>query len=226
MTFAESVLEAVHIATVDASGALGPDVKVGASDPTRGGDGRRRGPGADGQARRREPSKSSAPGTPKGVGRPTATCACAMVDLSPDRRRSPKLTIASWPRGSGSDRYRWTCAMRACSSWGSTPPTWIDSIRTVYDGRRGRAPVRGDASLRPVTRVPRGPGGERAIERRPPPTCSTRRTTSGWRAAPRRRWRPYRPPVPSAAGSRSAPERSRSRATGARSPWWFRPGNV
>ncbi len=34
VTFAESVLEAVHIATVDASGALGPDVKVGASDPT------------------------------------------------------------------------------------------------------------------------------------------------------------------------------------------------
>ena len=121
VTFAESVLEPVHIATVDASGALGPDVEDRRQRSHRGGDGRRRGPGPDGQARR-EPSKSLAPGTPKGAGRPTATCAWRL-DLSPDRRRSPKVTIASWPRGSGSDRYPWTCAMRACSSWGLTPPT-------------------------------------------------------------------------------------------------------
>jgi len=34
VTFAESILNAIHVATVDSSGALGPDVKLGASDPT------------------------------------------------------------------------------------------------------------------------------------------------------------------------------------------------
>ena len=34
MTFSASVLEAIHIGTLDLTGGLGPDVKLAASDPT------------------------------------------------------------------------------------------------------------------------------------------------------------------------------------------------
>ena len=34
MTFSASVLEAIHIGTLDSTGGIGPDVKLAASDPT------------------------------------------------------------------------------------------------------------------------------------------------------------------------------------------------